>query len=473
MPHCDTRRRSGGPWGALLAAPLVLLAADGLRAETLAEAIDASHNRNPRIEAARSRASAAREGVAQARAGTMPSIAAHSSFGAATDPAVNGLPLTGAARSAAYDVLVTQPLYDGGRTASAIGTARANATAEAGVARSTEHQTILAGITAYLDVLATRKLTKIHARNVALLERLATAARLQLSVREATRADVAQAEAALAGARAELEAARGNEASGIAAFEETLLHTPGSLEPPPPLAHLLPENRDRAIALSETVNTDLVIARARLDAARHAIDQARAAFMPSVTLQAGYERQSAPLWDNDGRGGGVARVVATIPIYTGGLAQAQERAALHGHAAAAYQVADTMAQVRTAVVRAWSQMAAARTSIASIRQQQAASKTALDGVLAERKLGQRTMSEVVAAQQVALTADTAYEQTTRAAYASLCSVLLLTARLDASAIAAAKPRADRVREPEAQPLRAAVVERAARPTTAWRTTVRE
>ena len=135
--------------------------------------------------------------------------------------------------------------------------------------------------------------------------------------------------------------------------------------------------------------------------------------MPSVSLQAGYERQSAPLWDNDGRGGGVARVVATIPIYTGGLAQTQERAALHGHAAAAYQVAGTMAQIRTAVVRSWSQMAAARASITSIRKQQAASKTALDGILAERKLGQRTMSEVVAAQQAALTSDTAYEQRTR------------------------------------------------------------
>ena len=162
---------------------------------------------------------------AQAKAGYMPSIAAHGSFGATTDPAANGLPLLTATRSAAYDLLVTQPLYDGGRTSSAIGAARAHATAEAGVARSTEHQTILAGITAYLDVLATRRLTKIHTRNVALLERLATAARTQLSVREGTRADVAQAESALAGARAELEAARGNEASGIAAFQETLLHT--------------------------------------------------------------------------------------------------------------------------------------------------------------------------------------------------------------------------------------------------------
>ena len=126
--------------------------------------------------------------------------------------------------------------------------------------------------------------------------------------------------------------------------------------------------------------------------------------------------------------------MATIPIYTGGLAQAQERAALHGHAAAAYQVAGTMAQIRTAVVRSWSQMAAARASITSIRKQQAASKTALDGILAERKLGQRTMSEVVAAQQAALTSDTAYEQRTRAAYVSLCSMPLLMARLDAGAI---------------------------------------
>jgi outer membrane protein len=151
--------------------------------------------------------------------------------------------------------------------------------------------------------------------------------------------------------------------------------------------------------------------------------------MPMVTVQAGYMRPSSFASDIASRDGLVAKIDVTIPIFTGGAAQAEARAAAHSHMAAVHQVADTKSQTRAAAAQAWSQMMASKAALTSMRSQHAASRKALAGIDEERRLGQRTVIEQINAQQAVLSAETQLEQTKRNLYLATCTVLLLTGRL--------------------------------------------
>ena len=89
-------------------------------------------------------------------------------------------------------------------------------------------------------------------------------------------------------------------------------------------------------------------------------------------------------------------------------------------------------QVRAAVVSAWGVLQAARAQIRSDQAQVSANKVALDGVREENKVGQRTVLDVLDAEQVLLDSRVALVTTQRdvvvAAYALLSAVGKLNAR---------------------------------------------
>lgn len=188
----------------------------------------------------------------------------------------------------------------------------------------------------------------------------------------------------------------------------------------------------------------------REQAAVHAIEQARAERMPSIRLQAGYRWTNVGLTGSDDRGGLVAKIVGSIPLYTGGGVEAEIRASQYRRDAARHQSRDTRAQVRTAVVQSWSQMIALRSAVRAVTAQKASVREALAGISAARKVGPRTVFEQIVAQQAVLAAETSLEQIERTLYLSTCRVALLSGLLDVSAIAASEvSRVDDTRHKEA------------------------
>src|SRR5262249_9641603 len=155
---------------------------------------------NPRILSARSRSRAADEGVPQARAGYFPSVTGHADAGLTADPRHPVLSSARSNQSIGYDIMLSQPIFDSGRAASSVAVAKASAAAEQEAALMVEQETTFAGISAYTEVLASRRLLRINERAAALLDQTAKSVRMQLALHEATQADLAQAQAALAGA---------------------------------------------------------------------------------------------------------------------------------------------------------------------------------------------------------------------------------------------------------------------------------
>jgi outer membrane protein len=424
--------------------PLFLVLAPALclplaaAAETLPDVLAAARALNPRIDSARARSLASDETVVQAKAGFLPSITAHGDAAFQTDARAPSFAAGRSVRPAGGDVTLSQPLFDGGRAAGALGSATATSGAEKENVHLVEQQVLLAAATAYLDVVQDRRILKLNRDAHVLLTQTAQATRRRVAAQEATIADAAQADAAVANAMAQIELARANLEASEAAFEEAVTHPPAELERPPGIDGLLPASRQAALAIAERESPALSAAALRVSAARHAVAQAQARLLPTVSVQAAYQRRTEAatvIGDNDGL---VAKVVVSVPLYTGGSAASEVREARHILAAEAYLLADARAQTRTSIAQAWSRMSAARAALQSIKAVLAANRTALDGIRAEQRMGQRSVLDVINAQQAVLTSQTAHEQLTRNMAVASYGLLAVTGRLSAMADAEAQ-----------------------------------
>jgi outer membrane protein len=94
-----------------------------------------------------------------------------------------------------------------------------------------------------------------------------------------------------------------------------------------------------------------------------------------------------------------------VPFYTGGEVQARVRAAKQTHLARIQEIEQNRTEVKAAVVQSWSQLVASRAQLQSDQVQVASNRTALTGVREEEKVGQRTLLDVLTAEQTLLNAE--------------------------------------------------------------------
>ncbi len=411
----------------------ILMLGSPLTAETLPEALAAARDLNPRIESARAQSLGTNEGIVQARAGMLPKLTANADLGIQTSARNPSLSQTGSARQTGYDVTVVQPLFDGGRASNAVRRAKANSHAGSESVRAVIQQVLLSAATSYMDVRQDRNISRINEENVALLTKMARAIHLSAKVNEATAADVAQSDAAVANAQAQRELANANLGASEAAFEEAVTHPAGALAKAPPVDRLLPAGRDQALALAQQESPSVIQAVFKEEAALHSIAEARAHLLPIVNFQAGYQRRIddppalTTIGDSDGL---VAKVVVSIPLYTGGAAESEVRQARYNHVASIHERAATVAQTRTGVAQAWARLSSARAALGSVSAQLTANRKALDGIRQEQRLGQRTVLDLLNAQQAVLAAQISREQIARNVAVASFTMLALAGRLD-------------------------------------------
>ena len=105
---------------------------------------------------------------------------------------------------------VTQPLYRGGRTRASTNQAKNADYAGRATLIATEEQVFSDTVSAYVGVIQANQLLQLNISNEQVLREQLRAANDRFRVGEITRTDVAQAEAALAGAIAQRETAEGN-----------------------------------------------------------------------------------------------------------------------------------------------------------------------------------------------------------------------------------------------------------------------
>ena len=385
--------------------------AQAAQAETLSGALVKAYVINPTINAQRATVRQTDEGVPAANAGYLPKISATANVavahvnGTQVFPGSSPINFATGAFPRGYGAQAQETIFDGYQTINRIRGAESQVLGAREQLRNTEQNTLLSGVTAYMDVLRDTALLELQRNNVLVLREQLRETRDRFTVGEVTRTDVAQAEASLSSSQAtELSAEATLEAS-IARYRQTIGDEPKMLAPAKPLARPLPKTLPEAITISQVEHPAITAQLHGVDAALLSVKIAEGALAPSVGVTASitknYDVNLIP-----GNREMVAQIEGqvTIPIYQGGAEYASIRQSKESLSVQELTANSTRDQIRQNVVTAWGLNQASIGVVRAARAAVAANEVALAGVREEAKVGQRTTLDVLNAQQALLSA---------------------------------------------------------------------
>ncbi|MEO1922284.1 MAG: TolC family outer membrane protein [Sphingomonadaceae bacterium] len=423
----------------LSAAPVVVAAATPVQADTLREALAQAYLNNPTLLAARADQRAVDENVAIERADGRPSVNATADYLEFLKPSSNSL--TTPSRAVGADIQLGVPLYTGGATRNAIRAAETRVEAGQADLRGTESDLFTQVVAAYMDVIQNEAITALSLNNVDVLSVNLEATSDRFEIGDLTRTDVAQSQSRLALARGDLRSAQSNLIGARERYIQLVGEAPTDLQPPPPLPNL-PEDVNEAVDVALQSNPDVLAARERARAAGIDIDVAGAGRLPRLEafVNGGYDNYLGTL------GGGVvvpgavfeqeqtsatAGLRATVPLYNGGRVAAFERQA---QARAAATLEREIAVERSVVQQVRAAFASWRAATSIVEETQVAVEAAelgLEGVRAENSVGNRTVLDILNAQQELLNARVQLVTARRNAYVAGFSLLAAMGRAEA------------------------------------------
>ncbi len=414
------------------------------RAETLAQALGSAYRTNPELDAERARLRATDEQVSQANSGYRPSLNASADVGYRDSRSKPSSAADGSSRPKGYSINATQSIFRGFRTVNTVRAAEANVRAGRQLLRQTEQKVLLSAVQVFVDVIRDKAIVRLRENNVRVLSRELKATKDRFAVGEVTRTDVAQARARRALAVSAQELARANLHSSRASYRQIVGHAPGRLRSAMPHRRLLPRSRRQATSIALQESPDLIRAQYLEQAARHNVSTIRGELLPTAQIDGSYSKRydSSPLSKESGVGTITGRL--TFPIYQSGAVYARIRQAKHIHVSTLQVVQQTRNQVRANAERAWSQLSAARAAVLSDRAAVGANQIALNGVREEERVGQRTLLDVLNAQQELLNSQVILATDQRNLVFASYNLLSSLGRLIAQELAVAK----NVYEPE-------------------------
>ncbi|WP_430913472.1 TolC family outer membrane protein [Methylobacterium sp. sgz302541] len=414
-------------------------------AETLETALARAYSGNPQLNANRAGVRATDENVAAAQAGYRPTVSVEADIGVSKfEGRVQGSQLNQTTLPGGAGITVNQTLFNGFQTDNNTRRAESTVFSQRETLRGTEMTVLYSAVQAYMSVLSDTATLELRRNNVEVLEEQLRQTRDRFNVGEVTRTDVAQAEARLAGARADVGAAEAQLRSSIGLYRQFIGVEPRQLAPGRPLDRFVPVSLEAAIDTGLKEHPAILSALHNVDSTEAQVKVLEGALMPNVSLQGSvqqrYDQQLA------GSNGVSASIVGrlTVPIYEGGQTYAQIRQAKELAGQARIQVEQSRDQVRSAIVSAWGQLESAKARVIASQAQVQANEVALNGVREEARVGQRTTLDVLNAQQELLNARvaliTAQRDRVIYSYGVVQAVGRLTVRYTGIAVAAYSPK---------------------------------
>jgi len=385
------------------------------QAEDLQSALVSVYETNPRLLAERARLREIDETYVQARAAGRPTI---SGTGSIAQSGVNfpggaavfsGAPVGStdadfsvSGRPSEIGVQIVQPLYQGGRVKAQKEQAKLSILAARENLRAQENELFLSAASAYADVRRDLEATRIRRHDVSVLSRQLEAATARFEVGAGTQTDIAQSESRLALAESGLAQAEAQLAFSQASFVRFVGRPAGSLSAPP--IYTLPPTLPDAITAARENNPQLIGAYFNEAAGRAAIDVAKAAGRPTISLSGGLSRQREQLSQLQSIDGASITAQVTVPIYSGGANTSRRRQAEHAKTRLAFETRDAELAIDQSVTQIWAQLTAARASLEAAKRQVSAAQLAFEGVTLEQTVGTRDQLDVLNAEQETLNA---------------------------------------------------------------------
>lgn len=428
-----------GPNLRRIAAALLLgsaLAPAAAQADDLRSALISAYETNPDLIAARAQQRAVDEEVPIQRAQGLHNISATANHIEFVKVSPNSF--TAPKRRVQAGLDMTVPVYSGGAVRNGIKAAKRRVSAGEADLRGTESVIFSQVVAAYMDVLRTEALATLAGNQVDVLSVNLQATSDRFEIGELTRTDVAQSQSRLAVAQGDLRNAQANLIAARETYIQLVGRAPGELESPPPLPGL-PGTVGEAVKTALESNPDLIAARERADAAGFDSEVAGAGRLPTVGVFANldyadfYGTLGGPVAANFVQNETTANVgvQVTIPIFQGGLPAARQRQAFARETAALEQVIAAERSIISQVRAAYSNWQASNAVIESSEAAVAAAELSLEGVRAENSIGNRTILDVLNAEQELLSARAQLVTARRNAYVAGFSVLAAMGKAEA------------------------------------------
>ena len=403
-------------------------------AESLQEALSRAYLFNPTLKAARANLRATDENVARAKSGFRPTINGQVSRelqNVNTSPDLPGQ--EGNFTSNNYSVTLVQPIFRGFRTINAVQGAQAGVEAGREDLRSQEQEVLLNSVTAYVDVVRDQAVLNLQQNNQRVLSQQLKAAQDRFEVGEVTKTDVAQARARASGAESAISQARAQLQADRATFAQLIGNSPETLRDPGP-TRLVPKSQQEALKIGEGENPTIIAAIFRERAQDHLIKETKGELLPQVNLQANYTRSTGGPGASDREDVTTVTGVVNIPIYQGGEEYARIRQAIELRSELRHRIDESRELVRATIVAAWGNYTAARAQIISDQEQVEANRVALAGVREEEKVGQRTVLDVLNAEQELLNSEVQLATSRRNLVVASYEVLAAIGRISAAVL---------------------------------------
>lgn len=412
----------------LMGVSMGVVSASPTVAETLQDALISAYKTNPTLSAQRAALNATDESVAIAKADGRPSLQSQSNYSENVLTAANSF--VAPSRQITSQASISLPIYSGGLVRNSIKGAETRVLQGRATLRGTESDLFVGVVQAYMNVIRDQAIVGLNEQNLRVLETNLQASKDRFQVGDLTRTDVAQSEARLAQARANLQSAEANLITSRETYIRLVGAEPGDLAPPPELPKL-PAGPDEAVQTALADSPALDAARKAADAGRYDVRVARAARLPKVSVSAGgnYANYLGTF------AGGVqpqqytqaqAGLTVTLPLYQGGRPAAQVRQAEARESQAIELKTEAergvVSQVRSAYALWRSSLDVIQSSIVAVN----ANKLSLEGVRAENSVGNRTILEILNAEQELLSSQVQLVTARRDAYVAGFMLLAAT-----------------------------------------------
>jgi outer membrane protein len=420
----------------VLVAGAVSIATAPAMADDLREALTSAYNTNPTLQAARANQRATDEGVPLARARGLPSLQGQASYTKVLRANPNSFLITDWSNS--IDLSLGVPVYSGGAVKNSIRAAKTRVEAGQEDLRATESGVFSQVVAAYMDVIRDSAIVGLNKSNVEVLEVNLKATSDRFEIGDVTRTDVAQSNSRLALARGDLRTAQANLIASRERYIQVVGKAPTDLQPPPPLPGL-PGNADDAVDFALENNPDLIAARERSKAAAFDVKVADAAKLPTVSLSTNGSRQAfkgtflgSSQTLQQANTTAQAGVSVSIPLFQGGGPAAQTRQAQARESATLEQEIGVEREVIASVRSAYASLQAANEIIAMNQTAVDAAALSLEGVRAENTVGNRTILNILDAEQELLRAQVQLVAARRNAYVAGFNLLAAMGKADAN-----------------------------------------
>jgi TolC family type I secretion outer membrane protein len=225
---------------------------------------------------------------------------------------------------------------------------------------------------------------------------------------DVTSTDLKQSEARVARSKAEYVAASGQLENSRAEFERVVGFAPDDTLYIPAQPFDFPPGLEDMVKSAESGNPALETSRQEQAAAQKDVDQRFGELLPEVLAYATYNKQydlqPGIVDDSETKTIGIR---AKVPLYEAGTVRSKVREAKNIASQREQQVSQQRRLLREDIARNWNVLMSAREEIAARQVELEAAQAAREGVREESKMGERTVLDVLDADQDVLSAEAA------------------------------------------------------------------